>query len=532
MTVQLLLNQAIPLHQAGKLAEAAALYRQAIVLDQRSFSARYLLAALSYQQAELPEAMAQVDAALAINPNAPEAVMLSGVLLKAAGRREEGLSRLQKAVALNPRYGEAWHNLGTTLLDMGRPADALTAFDKLAALEPGSEGAHYNRGLALQALERNADALAAYAQALALKPGLIAADYNIGVLLMKQRENAGEALMHFDKVLAREPRHDKAWAGRAKALTVLKRYDEALESAQKALAITPDHAPALSVKSSVLLEMNRLAESMASFMRHAEVSHRAAEADAPAHRHRHDQEQRDHLAAKGITLPDGLYLADGARLSGPAINPLNVESATRAWMENKPQVVVIDNLLTPEALKRLRNYCLESNIWQRNYPRGYLGAMPESGFAAPLLVQIAEELQSTFPAIFEDHALRYLWGFKYDSSLEGIKIHADFAAVNVNFWITPDEANLDPEHGGLVIWDVSAPLDWNFEQYNADEAAMRDFLKREGAKSITVPHRCNRAVIFDSDLFHETDRIRFKPGYENRRINVTMLYGRRKSEGT
>ena len=47
------------------------------------------------------------------------------------------------------------------------------------------------------------------------------------------------------------------------------------------------------------------------------------------------------------------------------------------------------------------------------------------------------------------------------------------------------------------------------------------------ATSVTVPYRANRAVIFDSDLFHETDTIRFKDGYENRRINVTLLYGRR-----
>ena len=61
----------------------------------------------------------------------------------------------------------------------------------------------------------------------------------------------------------------------------------------------------------------------------------------------------------------------------------------------------------------------------------------------------------------------------------------------------------------------------------ATTPAIRDFLDGNGAKSITVPYRANRAVIFDSDLFHETDRIRFKEGYLNRRINVTMLYGRR-----
>jgi hypothetical protein len=39
------------------------------------------------------------------------------------------------------------------------------------------------------------------------------------------------------------------------------------------------------------------------------------------------------------------------------------------------------------------------------------------------------------------------------------------------------------------------------------------------------------ATIFNSDLFHETGEIRFREGYENRRVNVTMLYGRRGDTG-
>ena len=106
------------------------------------------------------------------------------------------------------------------------------------------------------------------------------------------------------------------------------------------------------------------------------------------------------------------------------------------------------------------------------------------------------------------------------------------AAVNVNFWITPNEANLDPDHGGMVIWDTAAPLDWNFAKYNGDIAAARAFLASTAAKSHTVPYRANRAVIFDSDLFHETDVCTFKEGYVNRRINVTMLFGRRVADGS
>jgi hypothetical protein len=166
-------------------------------------------------------------------------------------------------------------------------------------------------------------------------------------------------------------------------------------------------------------------------------------------------------------------------------------------------------------------------VWQRAYDDGYLGAMPEHGFACPLLGQIADELRTAFPSIFADLALTYLWGFKYDSRHQGTRLHADAAAVNVNFWITSDEANLAADSGGMVIWDAAAPADWDFNAYNANTAANRAFVRQAGAKATTIPYRANRAVIFDSDLFHETDRIAFKDGYLNRRINITLLFGRR-----
>ena len=40
-----------------------------------------------------------------------------------------------------------------------------------------------------------------------------------------------------------------------------------------------------------------------------------------------------------------------------------------------------------------------------------------------------------------------------------------------------------------------------------------------------MPHRQNRCVIFDSELYHWTDRVNFRRGYEHRRINLTFLYG-------
>lgn len=105
-------------------------------------------------------------------------------------------------------------------------------------------------------------------------------------------------------------------------------------------------------------------------------------------------------------------------------------------------------------------------------------------------------------------------------------MHADQAAVNVNIWLTPDSSNLDPDSGGLVIFTARPPPTWGFQQYNTDTDFVREQLLQPTAfANVTVPYKANRAVIFDSALFHQTDNFVFRQGYENRRINLTLLYG-------
>jgi len=185
--------------------------------------------------------------------------------------------------------------------------------------------------------------------------------------------------------------------------------------------------------------------------------------------------------------------------------------------------------LNEAALHAVRRFCREATIWKKDYENGYCGAFLGDGFASPLLFQIADELRLKFPRIFKHHRLTQAWAFKHDSARRGLNIHADAAAVNVNFWITEDEANLNPDTGGLVVYDKEAPADWNFREYNSDKNKPKilTWLKEAGAQAITIPYRANRAVVFNSDLFHETDDVTFRDDYVSRRINITLLYGYR-----
>jgi Tfp pilus assembly protein PilF len=410
-----------------------------------------------------------------------------------------------------------------------------TISPKAAKLEAALQEAilHHQAG-------RLSEAERLYRRILRDRPSHLGANTALGMAL-KDQGKLDEAAAAFQRVVAVAPDHAAGHNNFGNILWQQGKLKEAETSYRRALALSPDMVDALKNLGLVIVNSGRFAESFAPFRRHAELAYGKAENSArgseqtPPHKVRHDEEQRDYLKG-GKPVGDGaaakFHLEEGARMTGRAVNRDNScgDIAAR-WQSSSPQIAVIDDFLANEALDGIRRYCWRSTIWHQAFPNGYLGAMPEHGFACPLIAQIADELRSTYPAIMGDHPLLRWWGFKYDSRLRGINVHADFAAVNVNFWITPDEANLDPECGGLVIWDTPAPLDWGFNQYNSPSAGprIREFLARTGAKSITVPYRANRAVIFDSDLFHETDRITFKEGYLNRRINITMLYGSRES---
>ena len=522
--LQELFDQAIALHQQGELSQAERLYQRILLMEPASFAPRHMLGVIRFQQGRSAEAIELITAALKLNPQVADAWINLGNVQAAAGRPEEAVASYRKAAAL----GEAGVliPLAGVLWSLGRQDEALECMTQLLAARPGDIEVLHQRGNMLRELKRFDQALADYDAVLAVRPDLAETWTNRGATL-SEMGRAGEALESLDRALLLQPGMAAALSNRGFTLRELARFDEALENLDCALALQPDYVPALANRGKVLSEMNRLEESFHAFRQAAELAYeggKPASAKLP-HQIAHDREQQEWLAAQGEA--GKARFIGGERLASCAVNPQNQADVAQAWRASDPRIVVIDNLLTQEALESLRRYCRGSDIWHTAYPQGYLGAFPESGFAAPLLAQVAEELSTTFPEIFAAHPLRYHWAFKYDSKLDGIGIHADEAAVNVNFWITPDEANRDPKGGGLVIWDKQAPLEWDFAKFNSDESAAYDFLARSGAKPIKIPYRANRAVIFDSNLFHKTDEISFADGYENRRINITMLYGRR-----
>lgn len=198
-----------------------------------------------------------------------------------------------------------------------------------------------------------------------------------------------------------------------------------------------------------------------------------------------------------------------------------------------PGVLIIDDLLTPHAISLLRKLLLRNTHWfQTKTPLEfgkYVGAYVDDGLNDPIFIELAKQLHQAMPRVMKNHYLKYMWAYKYDSEWEsGINLHADQAAVNVNLWLSMEGSDLQEEGygGGLVVFTTKPPADWDFESYNTNtEFVVEELLRPTDFANVTVRHRPNRAVIFDSALFHQTDKYRFKKGYENGRINLTLLFG-------
>jgi hypothetical protein len=235
----------------------------------------------------------------------------------------------------------------------------------------------------------------------------------------------------------------------------------------------------------------------------------------------------DQLTELGESYNTAYHVIDAPELLSGAVNPtLDFAVLSQRYGETVPGIVWFDDFLTPKALGFLQRFLLESTIWYDfSHIGGCLAAYLEDGFACPLILQIADEVRAGFPAILKDQPLAQIWAFKGIDKRQGIDVHADDGAVSINFWVTADRANADPDRGGLIVHKKEPPPDWQIGDYKADVASIRSHLGNDEKDRVVIPYRENRAVLFDSRLFHESDAVDFQSEYENHRINITMLFG-------
>lgn len=251
------LQEAVSLHQQGRLREAEKLYTRALKSAPDNFDALHLLGLVKAQSGQMGEAYRLMSAALKINPKAPDALINLANVLHALKRDAEALDCLDKALAMRPDDLEALLYRGNALSALNRSREALTCFDAVLTCSPGRGDALLNRGSAFATLGQHAQALADFDALLAQVPNHAEALYNRGTALLDLGRHA-EALAAFDRTLALASKHIRAWNNRGRALQTLNRHGEAVVSFEKAITIDKDYADAHSNLALSLLTLGEL----------------------------------------------------------------------------------------------------------------------------------------------------------------------------------------------------------------------------------------------------------------------------------
>lgn len=182
------LDQGQRLYVAGRLEEAALLYRQRLQANPKDLEANQALALIYFQMRQFELAQHFAGEALKIDPSYFDGLRLRGMALMQLGRLNPALICFEQALAIQPDFVETIVNHATALLELKRLDEALAGFDRVVALDPSNTVGWNNRANTLVALGRLEEGAESYDRALALRSDLETARSNRFLVLLKLRK--------------------------------------------------------------------------------------------------------------------------------------------------------------------------------------------------------------------------------------------------------------------------------------------------------------------------------------------------------
>ena len=207
-------EEALGLHQAGRLDEAACIYERLLAADSRHAGALHLLGVVAYARGDLETAARRIVEAMGVDSRIASFHANLGNVLLDLGRPADAERCYRRALELEPESGSAWSNLAYALLCLRRRDEALAASERAVALLPGRAEALTNRANILLETGRIEEAEADYREALTLRPGYLAAVNNLGTARLEQGNFDG-ALRQYDAALALGPQCAEARLNRS-----------------------------------------------------------------------------------------------------------------------------------------------------------------------------------------------------------------------------------------------------------------------------------------------------------------------------
>jgi tetratricopeptide (TPR) repeat protein len=233
------LRTAIEHHQAGRLDEAKALYRQMLDAAPNHPEALHLLGVIEAQRGRPKLGLELIGRALPALAKSPDVFIDLGNVLRLTGDRERALAAYRRAIALKPDNAAVHVSLAGVLRELGRFEAAVSYCQSAIAIDSTSLSPRITLAAALQGAGRLPEAAATWREIIALDPHR-ADSYHQLAWQLAALGLVKEAVYCTDRAITLEPRNAAYHCLRGHMLMRLYEGERAAANFREALALSPD----------------------------------------------------------------------------------------------------------------------------------------------------------------------------------------------------------------------------------------------------------------------------------------------------
>ncbi len=253
------LQNALQLHQAGNLREAALLYELLLKGSEDDHRANFLYGTLQFQLGNLDSAIRYLNKSITLEKNYYPAYNHLGMIYDNINNYSVAIHYFENALSLNPNYVEALTNLGIACKKAGRYDEAINYFRRAIRLMPESPELRYNLGLAYYLQNDYQKAITALSESLEIDPTYSDA-LNARALCYKELRLYDSAINDLKSALEIRPGDNDIWYNMALVYTDAGRFREALSAFQLVDTSYSNYPEALLKKGQLNFQMKNFKE--------------------------------------------------------------------------------------------------------------------------------------------------------------------------------------------------------------------------------------------------------------------------------
>ena len=203
MSFDFVFQNAVRLHEQGKLDEAEAVYRRLLEINPEHTDLLHLLGMIAMRKKSFDSAIELLYKAVRLSPGTDAYEFTLAQALQDAGHPKEALEHYRSVLARNDAYPETYHNMGIIYRFEGDTAEARRLFQKAVEMRPDFASAYVNLALS----ERD-------------------------------EGDSDKAMALLDRAVEADPAYAEAYAQRAVTHRLAGRFEQALEQYEKALSLS------------------------------------------------------------------------------------------------------------------------------------------------------------------------------------------------------------------------------------------------------------------------------------------------------